>query len=91
MTQTALAKEISQICVSHIQVDLTNENADRVSRDLFGLELGEVGGSFLRSPVSMQANTAAKSKIVFFSKMLYILRVTYAPTYGTVGSWTKYL
>jgi hypothetical protein len=30
--------------------------------DLLGLELGEVGGSFLRSPVSMQANTAAKTK-----------------------------
>jgi hypothetical protein len=62
MTQTALAKEISAICVFHIQGDLTNENADRVSRDLLGLELGEVGGSLLRSPVSMQANTAVKIK-----------------------------
>jgi hypothetical protein len=49
-------------CVCHIQGDLTNENADRVSRDLLGLELGEVGGALLRSPVSMQANTAAKTK-----------------------------
>ncbi len=60
MTQTALAKEISQICVCHIQEDPTNENADRVSRDLLGLELGEVGGALLRSTVSMQANTAAQ-------------------------------
>jgi hypothetical protein len=44
-------------------VDLTNENADRVSRDLLGLELGEVGGSLLRSPVSVETNTAAQSKI----------------------------
>ncbi len=59
MTQTDLAKE-TQMCVCRIQVDLTNQNADRVSRDLLGLELGEVGGALLRSTVSMQANTAAK-------------------------------
>ncbi len=49
------------MCVCHIQGDPTNENAYRVSRDLLGLELGEVGGALLRSPVSMEANTAAKS------------------------------
>jgi hypothetical protein len=91
MTQTALAKEISRVCVCHIQVDLTNENADRVSSDLLGLELGEVGGSLLRSPVSMQANTAAKRQNRIFFKNIFILRVTFVPTYGTVVSWTKYL
>ncbi len=59
------------MCVCHIQVDLTNENADRVSRDLLGLELGEVGGALLRSPVSMQANTAAKQNRIFVKNIVY--------------------
>ncbi len=42
--------------------------------DLLGLELGEVGGALLRSPVSMQANTAAKSKLGSLPKILYIAR-----------------
>jgi hypothetical protein len=76
MTQTALAKEIfTDLCESH--TGGSNENADRVSRDLLGLELGEVGGSLLRSPVSMQANTAANIKYHKF--LLCVAYLQYLP------------
>jgi hypothetical protein len=58
---------LNDIDCSRQRVDLTNENADRVSRDLLGLELGEVGGALLWSPVSMQANTAANIKSQIFT------------------------